>query len=64
MTPTEIVAYRTRLRLSQAQLARLLPVGSVDAIQNWEQGRRQPPPYLVRALRDLERELTADGRLR
>lgn len=57
MTPDEIKSYRSRLGLSQSELARRLPV-SVDALQNWEIGRRRPPEYLPRALADLEREMS------
>ena len=39
--PNETAAARARLKLSQSQFAKLLGV-SVDTLQNWEQGRRQP----------------------
>jgi len=63
MTPAELKARRERLGLSQAGLARLLPV-SVDTLQNWEQGLRKIPSILDRALRDLERERAAVVRAR
>lgn len=37
----DVAALRTRFRLSQAKFAALLGI-SVDTLQNWEQGRRQP----------------------
>jgi DNA-binding XRE family transcriptional regulator len=58
VTPAEIVAFRKRLGLTQARLAALLPAPK-RTIENWEGGRRNPPAYLQRALRDLEHELTA-----
>ena len=58
MTGAELKARRESLGLSQAALARLLPV-SLDTLQNWEQGVRRPPTILDRALRDLERERAA-----
>lgn len=57
MTPDDLRAFRTEHRLSQSGLARLLPV-SLDTLQNWEIARAKPPPYLDRALRDLDRELS------
>jgi DNA-binding transcriptional regulator YiaG len=55
MTTTE---FRTKHNLSQADLARLLPV-SVRTLQDWEseRGRGRVPAFLPRALRDLDREL-------
>ena len=37
----DVAALRTGFRLSQAKFAALLGI-SVDTLQNWEQGRRQP----------------------
>ncbi len=37
----DVAALRRRFRLSQAKFAALLGI-SVDTLQNWEQGRRQP----------------------
>lgn len=56
MTPANLQAFRKRLGLSQPQLAKLLPA-SQRTVENWEQGCRQFPDYLLRALRDVEREL-------
>ena len=39
--PDSIAVVRTKLKLSQSEFARLLGI-SVDTLQNWEQGRRQP----------------------
>ncbi|MEP0805695.1 MAG: helix-turn-helix domain-containing protein [Chloroflexota bacterium] len=41
LKPMDIKGIRARLGLSQRQFAALLGV-SVDTLQNWEQGRRQP----------------------
>jgi DNA-binding transcriptional regulator YiaG len=49
-------AFRAHYNLSQADLARLLPV-NVRTLQDWEQGRGNPAPYLARALQDVAREL-------
>jgi DNA-binding transcriptional regulator YiaG len=50
--------FRARHGLSQAELARLLPV-NLRTLQDWESMRSKgkSPEYLFRALRDLEREL-------
>jgi putative transcriptional regulator len=39
--PARVLAIRERMGLSQRQFAKLIGV-SVDTLQNWEQGRRQP----------------------
>jgi putative transcriptional regulator len=57
MTPAEIIAFRKRLGLTQARFAALLPAPK-RTIENWEGGRRNPPAYLQRALRDLEMEIS------
>lgn len=41
ISPDSIAAVRTRLGLSQTQFARALGI-SLDTLQNWEQGRREP----------------------
>lgn len=56
MTAAEIKERRQSLRLSQAKLAARLGV-TVNAVAKWEAGHTHPPPYLWRALRDIEREL-------
>lgn len=62
MTPAEIKQARTRLGLTQAQLAQHFG-RSRRTIEDWERTSRKssPPPELRRAFRDLEREL-ADRR--
>jgi ribosome-binding protein aMBF1 (putative translation factor) len=51
-----IKTFRARHGLSQVRLAAKLAVEETT-IQRWEAGERVPPPYLKRALRDLEQEL-------
>jgi putative transcriptional regulator len=41
ISPDSIAAVRSRLGLSQSQFARAIGI-SLDTLQNWEQGRRQP----------------------
>jgi putative transcriptional regulator len=48
-----VVAIRNSLGLSQRQFAKLIGV-SVDTLQNWEQGRRQPSGPSVVLLKVLE----------
>lgn len=59
MTPAEIKEVRARLGLSQIRLSKLLPVPR-RTLEDWETNVAKPPRYLVRALRDLERELAAE----
>lgn len=61
MTPTQIRAWRESVGLSQQAVARRLPCGA-RTWQHWEAGTREPPTFLYRALRDLERELATDRR--
>lgn len=51
MTPVELVAWRTRMKMSQADLARALGVNT-QTVARWEQGKteRGIPPYLHLAL--------------
>jgi putative transcriptional regulator len=39
--PDPVAVVRAKLRLSQAEFARMLGI-SVNTLQNWEQGRRKP----------------------
>ena len=39
--PARVVVIRAKTGMSQREFARLIGV-SVDTLQNWEQGRRQP----------------------
>ena len=48
-TGEEVVAIRTRRRMSQAQFAKLLAV-SVKTLQSWEQGVRRPSKPTMRLL--------------
>lgn len=41
IAPSSVAAIRGKLKLSQAQFARAFGI-SLDTLQNWEQGRRQP----------------------
>ena len=41
ISPQSVAAIRAKLKLSQAQFARAFGI-SLDTLQNWEQGRRQP----------------------
>lgn len=59
MKPDELRAWRERFGLSQAKAAELLPI-TLRQWQRWEAGENEPPAYLLRALRDLERELAED----
>lgn len=65
MKPDELRAWRERFGLTQQQAADRLPAGpNPDAArrtwQRWEAGENEPPLMLLRALRDLERELAED----
>jgi transcriptional regulator with XRE-family HTH domain len=54
---SEIVSFRNREMLSQAELAGHLGV-TPNTVARWERGELTPPGRLLpRALRDLEREL-------
>jgi putative transcriptional regulator len=41
IAPVDVKAIRHRLRKSQSEFALMIGV-SIDTLQNWEQGRRQP----------------------
>lgn len=55
MTPTDLTSRRLRLGLTEAQLAAVLGTHRTAVIR-WERGQRPIPPYLWRAMRDIERE--------
>lgn len=59
MTPDELRDWRARMGLTQEEAATRLGV-TLRAWQHWEGAERTPPPYLMRALRDLERELAEE----
>jgi transcriptional regulator with XRE-family HTH domain len=58
MSGADVQAWREKRRLSQSDLARELPV-SVRTLQGWEaeRGTGKLPPFLRRALNDLDREI-------
>ncbi len=51
----DVAAIRSRLGLSQAQFATRFGF-NLDALQNWEQGRRRPDGAVRAFLRVIERE--------
>ena len=51
----DVRAVRRRMKLSQAQFAARFGF-ALDAVQNWEQGRRQPEASARAFLRVIERE--------
>ena len=51
----DVTAIRTRLGLSQAEFAARFGF-KLDAVQNWEQGRRRPDGAARAFLRVIERE--------
>ncbi len=53
-----VKAIRRRLQLSQTEFARYFGF-NLDAVQNWEQGRRQPEGAARAYLRVIEREPVA-----
>jgi transcriptional regulator with XRE-family HTH domain len=57
--PEELRAWRERFGLTQQRVADLLPC-ELRTWQRWEGGESGHSPYLLRALRDLERELAED----
>ena len=56
--PARVVGIRARLGLSQREFAKLIGV-SVDTLQNWEQGRRQPSGPAAVLLKVLESDAEA-----
>ncbi|WP_404420539.1 helix-turn-helix domain-containing protein [Nibricoccus sp. IMCC34717] len=54
VSPNSVAAIRAKLKFSQAQFARAFGI-SVDTLQNWEQGRRQPTGPAKVLLRVAER---------
>lgn len=53
--PKFLKEFRLTRDLSQVELADLLQI-SVRNIENWEEGVSIPPPYLVKALNNLNGE--------
>lgn len=56
MTGANVKTWRETRGMSQADLARLLPM-PVRTLQAWERGRGAPPPFMLRALEHLAHEL-------
>jgi putative transcriptional regulator len=54
-TAVDVAAIRNRLGLSQAEFAARFGF-KLDAVQNWEQGRRRPEGAARALLRVIERE--------
>jgi putative transcriptional regulator len=68
VTPDDVRTIRVKLRKSQSEFARMIGV-SLDTLQNWEQGRRQPVGparallvVAARAPRVVEKALTGTVR--
>ena len=59
MTAEELRAWRQAQGLTIPEAAERLPCGE-RTWAHWEGGTRTPPGLLTRALRDLERELSAE----
>jgi hypothetical protein len=58
--PAYLRAFCIKHRLTQVQLADLLPTGTKAGrrtVEDWERGERKLPEFLKRDLRDLAREL-------
>lgn len=58
VTPQELKAWRDERGITQERLAELLE-SSLGRIRKYEQGERKIPPFMWRALRDLDAELAA-----
>lgn len=54
LSPSSVAAIRAKLGLTQTQFARAFGI-SLDTLQNWEQGRRQPTGPAKVLLRVAER---------
>lgn len=59
MKPEEVRAWRESFGLSQQAAADRLPT-TLRTWQRWEAGEFEPPAFLYRALRDLERDLARE----
>ena len=58
MTPTEIVAVRKSLRLTQADFARLFDA-HVMTISKWERGAASPSPYQIALMAQFRQKVAA-----
>jgi transcriptional regulator with XRE-family HTH domain len=54
--PVFVKRLRRRLRLTQEQFAREVGV-AFSTVNQWENGRRQPQPFLLKRLRDMAESL-------
>ncbi|MCH8837631.1 MAG: helix-turn-helix domain-containing protein [Candidatus Marinimicrobia bacterium] len=54
-TPVDVKAIREAFNMSQSQLATFMAV-SIDTLQNWEQGRRNPRGPAQALLRIMQHE--------
>jgi len=53
---SRLTNFRKKHELTVEDLARLLPTRT-QLVADWESGKQQPPLFLKRALRDLERDI-------
>lgn len=53
MTPADILALRTRLKLNQTQFAALLGANSQATVSQWENGLRKPDRWFTHQLTQL-----------
>jgi putative transcriptional regulator len=60
MTGEQLRQWRKDHGLTQKQFAERFPV-SIWTLKQWEGGRFSAPDFLIRALRDFDRELKKDG---
>lgn len=63
MLPSELKAYRKRLRMTQHELAEMLEL-TPSAISRWERGSRPIPRYLEIVLRHLLADQVAGSKFR
>lgn len=56
--PTLVKTLRSRFGMTQEQFAKEVGV-TFSTINQWENGRRQPQPFLLKHLLDLDRRLVA-----
>ena len=59
--PVLVKSLRTRLGLTQEQFAKEVGV-TFSTINQWENGRRRPQPFLLKHLLGLDRQLRARQR--
>ncbi len=59
--PTLIKALRRRLELTQEQFAAKVGV-TYGTVNNWENGKRMPLPFLLRRLIEMRNELEAQDK--